>query len=72
MGAIDSAPTGDFRATITDANGREVLSFDLAACDRFILSSVGGEILSRKLCKDDLYWSKATLAEVIKEMTSKN
>ncbi|MEZ2586196.1 hypothetical protein ACBQ10_16690 [Kluyvera intermedia] len=72
MGAIDSAPTGDFRATITDASGREVLSFELSASDRFILSSVGGKILNRKLEKDDHYWSRATLIEVVREMTSKN
>ncbi|WP_240782910.1 hypothetical protein [Escherichia sp. E1130] len=71
MATIYSDLTGEFRATITDACGREVLSFNLVSFDRFILSSVGGEILSRKLNKDDLYWSKATLAEVIKEMMSK-
>jgi hypothetical protein len=72
VGAIDSAPAGDFRATITDASGREVLSFDLVASDRFILSSSDGKVLSRKLCKDDHYWSRATLLEVVREMTAKN
>lgn len=72
MGAIDSAPTGDFRATITDASGREILSFNLAASDRYILSSDGEKILNRKLDKGDQYWSRATLIEVIREMTAKN
>ncbi|WP_336981790.1 MULTISPECIES: hypothetical protein [unclassified Cedecea] len=72
MGAIDSDPAGGYKATITDASGREVLSFDLAATDRFILSSVDGKVTKRQLHKDDHYWSRATLMEVISEMTSKN
>lgn len=72
MGAIDSAPTGDFTATITDASGREILSFDLGVSDRFILSAADGQVLSRKLSKDDHYWSRATLLEVVREMTAKN
>lgn len=72
MGAIDSTPTGDFRATITDAGGREILSFELTASDRFILSLSDGKVLIRKLNKDDHYWSRATLLEVVREMTAKN
>lgn len=72
MSAIDSTPTGGFTATITDASGREVLTFDLAGSDRFILSSGNGNIVSRKLGKDEHYWSRDTLREVVREMTSKN
>lgn len=72
MGAIDSTPTGDFRATITDASGREVLSFNLSDSDRYILCSDSGAVTNRKLDKGDQYWSRATLIEVIREMTPKN
>ena len=72
VSAIDSTPTGGFRATITDASGREVLTIDLADSDRFILSSDRGKIVSRKLGMDDHYWSRDTLREVVREMTSKN
>lgn len=62
----------NLRVTITDGKGRELLSFRLATEERYIISTKGGSVTHRKLCRDDRYWSKETIMEVIREMTSKN
>lgn len=72
VGAFESTPTGDFKATITDASGREVCTFNINCNERYVLSFCEGVIAHRKLAKDEHYWSRATLQEMIREMTSKN
>ena len=62
----------NFRVTITDGKGREVLSFGIKTDDRFIISNRDGAVITRKLSRDDLYWSKDTIMEVVREMASKN
>lgn len=62
----------NLRVTITDAKGIELLSFRLASGDRYILSTQNGSVTNRKLSRDDLYWSKDTIMEVVREMGSNN
>ncbi|EAR2255226.1 hypothetical protein EIM76_09075 [Salmonella enterica] len=62
----------NLRVTITDAMGIELLSFRLASGDRYILSTQNGSVTNRKLSRDDLYWSKDTIMEVVREMGSNN
>ncbi|ERN92122.1 hypothetical protein SETK1288_00430, partial [Salmonella enterica subsp. enterica serovar Typhimurium str. CDC_2009K1288] len=50
----------------------ELLSFRLASGDRYILSTQNGSVTNRKLSRDDLYWSKDTIMEVVREMGSNN
>lgn len=52
--------------------GIELLSFRLASGDRYILSTQNGSVTNRKLSRDDLYWSKDTIMEVVREMGSNN
>ena len=70
--SIESGCASDLKATITDGRGTELLSFQIASNERFIISSAGGKPTFRKLAKDDHYWSKETLVEVVREMTAKN
>jgi len=62
----------NLRVIITDGKGRELLSFRLAMDERYIISTQGSYLTHRKLLKDDRYWSKETIMEVVREMTSKN
>ncbi|EAS2833718.1 hypothetical protein AV553_22660 [Salmonella enterica] len=62
----------NFRVIITDRKGLEVLSFRIRAEERYIISNRVGAVTSRKLSRDDLYWSKETIMEVVREMTSGN
>ena len=62
----------NLRVIITDGKGRELLSFGLAADERYILSAKAGSVTNRKLSRDELYWSKETIMDVVREMTSKN
>lgn len=62
----------NLRVTITDAKGRELLSFRLASGERYILSTKNGSVTNRKLSRDDLYWSKDTIMEVVRELASNN
>ena len=62
----------NFRVTITDEKGSEVMSFRLRKEERYIISTKSGSVSYRKLTSDDLYWSKETLLDVVREMTSKN
>lgn len=62
----------DVRVTITDGKGRELLSFKLGAEERYIISNNDNSINHRKLSRDDRYWSKETIMEVVREMASKN
>lgn len=52
--------------------GRVLASFKMGINERFLLSSCGGEIISRRLAQDEQFWSKDTLEEVIQEMLTKN
>jgi len=62
----------NFRVTITDEKGSEVMSFGLKKEDRYIISTKNGSVTYRKLTSDDYYWSKETLLEVVSEMISKD
>jgi len=62
----------NLRVTITDGKGRELLSFRVATEDRYIISTKDGSVTYRMLCKNDCYWSKETIMEVVREMTSKH
>jgi len=62
----------NLRVTITDGKGRELLSFRVATEERYIISTKAGSVTNRRLGKDDRYWSKETIMEVVREMTSKN
>ena len=64
---MEGVVQSDLRVTITDGKGRELLSFKLGAEERYIIS-----ITHRKLSRDDRYWSKETIMEVVREMASKN
>lgn len=72
MGAFESTPVGEFKATITDETGREVYSFNINCNERCVLSSCEGMITHRKLGKHEHYWSRVMLQEMIREMISKN
>ncbi|WP_339028855.1 hypothetical protein [Salmonella enterica] len=63
---VQSDLADNFRVTITDAKGIELLSFRLASGDRYILSTQNGSVTNRKLSRDDLYWSKDTIMEVVR------
>jgi len=58
--------------TITDGKGRELLTFRMGAEERYIISTNDNSITHRKLSRDDRYWSKETIMEVVREMASKN
>lgn len=62
----------NFRVTITDGKGREIQSFVIRTDERFIISNRDGAVTTRKLSRDDLYWSKETIMEVVREMTPGN
>jgi len=72
LGIVNSAPAGDFKATITDGLGREVCSFRLVKNDRFIVSSDGNEVACRRLSREEQYWTRETIIEVFREMNAKN
>lgn len=63
---------GAFWATVTDESGKVVCSFRLGQNDRHLLSNLDGEIAARKIAKDEHLWSRASLTEIIQEMSSKN
>nr|DAL37580.1 MAG TPA_asm: hypothetical protein [Caudoviricetes sp.] len=44
----------------------------MGAEERYIISTNDSSITHRKLSRDDRYWSKETIMEVVREMTSKN
>lgn len=62
----------DLRVTITDGKGKELLSFRMGSEERFIISTKNSSLTHRKLSRGDRYWSKETVMEVVREMTSKN
>lgn len=62
----------DLRVTITDGKGKELLTFKMGAEERYIISTNENSITNRKLSRDDRYWSKETIMEVVREMASKN
>ncbi|TKK20226.1 hypothetical protein EcCFBP13530_06645 [Enterobacter cancerogenus] len=62
----------DLRVTITDGKGKELLTFRMGAEERYIISTNDNSITHRKLSRDDRYWSKETIMEVVREMASKN
>ncbi|ELV3389697.1 hypothetical protein SGI62_003600 [Enterobacter hormaechei] len=69
---MDGVAQSGLRVTITDGKGRELLSFKLGAEERYIISTKDSSITHRKLSRDDRYWSKETIMEVVREMASKN
>lgn len=69
---VGSEPEKEFTAIITDRTGRVMLSFELKTNERYLLSSLVGEITSKKIAKDEHIWSRDTLTEIIREMTPKN
>ncbi|CAD5354802.1 conserved protein of unknown function [Enterobacter cancerogenus] len=62
----------DLRVTITDGKGRKLLTFSMGAEERYIISTNDNSITHRKLSRDERYWSKETMMEVVREMTSQN
>jgi len=58
--------------TITDGKGKELLTFKMGAEERYLISTNDNSITNRKLSRDDRYWSKETIMEVVREMASKN
>ncbi|VGJ55482.1 Uncharacterised protein [Klebsiella pneumoniae] len=48
------------------------MSFMMGAEERYIISTYDSYITHRKLSRDDRYWSKETIMEVVREMASKN
>lgn len=49
------------------------MSFKMGSDDeRYIISAKNSSLNYRKLSKDEHYWSKETLMEVVKKMASKN
>ncbi|OMP92529.1 hypothetical protein [Raoultella terrigena] len=71
-GDVEPSPDEDLNATITDGSGRELISFKIGRDERFLMSLIDGELLNRKLTRDEHLWSKETMLEVIKEMVAKN
>ncbi|HCI4806725.1 TPA: hypothetical protein NPB45_003618 [Salmonella enterica subsp. enterica serovar Typhimurium] len=69
---VQSDLADNFRVTITNGRGLEVLSFRIRAEERYIITSRDGAVTPRKLSRDDLYCSKETIMEVVREMASKN
>ena len=61
-----------FLATITDGSGHVICSFRLGDNDRLLLANSDGEVTARKIKNDEHVWSRASLREVFREMTSKN
>lgn len=62
----------DLHVTITDGKGKELMSFKMGSDERYIISAKNSSLNYRKLSKDEHYWSKETIMEVVKEMASKN
>jgi hypothetical protein len=62
----------DLRVTITDGKGKELLSFRMGSEERYIISTKNSSLTHRKLSREDRYWSKETIMEVVREMASKN
>jgi len=69
---VGGVAQSDLRVTITDGKGRELLTFRMGAEERYIISTNDNSITHRKLSRDDRYWSKETIMEVVREMASKN
>ena len=69
---MEGVAQSDLRVTITDGKGRELMSFRMGAEERYIISTNDSSITHRKLSRDDRYWSKETIMEVVREMASKN
>lgn len=69
---IDPNQQGNVLATITDGSGHVLCSFRLALNDRILLSNINSEVSVRKIAKDEHLWTRKSLVEVIKEMSSKN
>ena len=69
---IDPNQQGNVWATITDGSGHVLCSFRLALNDRILLSNINSEVSVRKIAKDEHLWTRKSLVEVIKEMSSKN
>ncbi|HBY1597011.1 hypothetical protein DWA36_21175 [Klebsiella pneumoniae] len=69
---MEGVVQSDLRVTITDGKGRELMSFMMGAEERYIISTYDSYITHRKLSRDDRYWSKETIMEVVREMASKN
>ncbi|MCW9581298.1 hypothetical protein ORL26_18125 [Raoultella ornithinolytica] len=71
-GDVEPSPDEDLNATITDGAGRELISFKLGKNERFLMSFIDGDLICRKLARDEHLWSKETMLEVIREMVAKN
>ncbi|WP_424748618.1 hypothetical protein, partial [Klebsiella pneumoniae] len=56
----------------TNQRGAGQCSFRLALNDRILLSNINSEVSVRKIAKDEHLWTRKSLVEVIKEMSSKN
>lgn len=69
---MEDVAQSDLRVTITDGKGKELLTFSMGADERYIISTNDSSITHRKLSRDDRYWSKETIMEVVREMASKN
>lgn len=69
---MEGVAQSDLRVTITDGKGKELLTFRMRAEERYIICTNDSSITHRKLSRDDRYWSKETIMEVVREMASKN
>ncbi|WP_411900897.1 hypothetical protein [Salmonella enterica] len=69
---VQSDIADNFRVTITNGRGLEVLSLMIRAERRYIIASRDGTVTPEKLTREDLSWSKKTIIEIVREMPSKN